>query len=246
VFPGLDGAPPSPDAIDGSTVDGPSAGAKSGLIIVEEIEIFGTALTVELGAFYDGTGTGGTSRIEGPCTIRTGTSTNPPKVLAGTLTFTAGSDVVAIDPDTNNEYSADQTGVHYAPGTSIEVAATGASVPAFSHTLQFPAAITVTSPTPSFFFQLSKSAGLSASWTGTAPVWIVISQDGVFIQCRLEGVTSATIPASTLNDLAITTGDPDAYVQISPVTYDTFDSGPFRIEAEAVGVGFVAQATVQP
>jgi len=222
--PVTDGHGPGPD--------GP-APRKHGILVIEQATIFGTSFALEGARFDDGEPTGGVERVDGPCTITTQRATQPPAVLAGSVTIDGGATAIALEPSTTSEYEGGQQGLQFAPGAQLTFAATGGpSVPAFSTALAFPGAIAVTSSPAS---TISKS-GVSVSWTGAGRTVIVLGVGEVSIRCTFENVTTATLPASTLSDLPVGTNLDGTFI-VAAATDASFTADPFTIATLLLDVG---------
>lgn len=226
------GDAPRPDA---------PATTKRGNIVVQQASIFGTPVTIAVAGFNDGPATGTSDRVDGPCVITTGAAISAPAVSAGTVTIMDGVNVISMTPDAMNRYSASQQGLVFAGGASLAFAATGAAVPAFAQALTFPTAITVSAPAP--LAAVSKS-GFSSTWSGSGPVVVMLSQDDVRIRCRFDGVTSATLPASTLRDLVANTSS-EVTIVIAGETQASLTAGGFGIEFSLLNTGLMTEGMVQ-
>jgi hypothetical protein len=161
------GVPDSSRSVDAEvSADAPRASDKhNGRIeIFEEMLQPIGPLTLEAAEFTDTTAvTGTTERVDGPCVIRkTNASSAGTRVSAGTVTIAHAADVVTLSPDAANKYtSVEQVGMHYATGDLLTISGTGATVPARTGAITFPAPVTVTAP-PSF-----STSGYDVAWTGT-------------------------------------------------------------------------------
>jgi hypothetical protein len=218
--------PDSPPMADASP-DAPSK--KYGFIGVAEAKaanqtavlgIFGTDLDVTV-----------SSRDDGPCQIVKAYAGSNPPVGAGTVTVSGGTAApVMITFDTTNNYFFMTSGFSYATNDQLSVSATGATVPAFSGTIAFPASLTVTSPVPT---SLSKT-GFTTTWTPTtSTVSVAINQypsgaPKLNILCLFDGAAgTGTVPASALADVA--TGVPVA-IGISTRTDVMMTAGDYAID----------------
>lgn len=241
--PGI-GGDPAPDA------PGSSSPSKTGTISILNMDIFGTAVRGASAAFHDGVATNGSERVDGACVISTGTGTSPPRVSAGDVTITHNGAVLALMHEADHDYTVFEQGKQFGNGDTLVLAATGDTVPAFSKMIRFPSAITVTTPAPpqpGSPFILNKS-GFTASWTSSTPVRITISQTGVRINCRYDGVSSATVPASALADIVPGPGigdENEISILISSELDTVLDANPFEARLLVTDVEFNATGIAQ-
>jgi hypothetical protein len=112
----------------------------------------------------------------------------------------------------------------------------------------FPASVTVTSPTS--LVALSKSEGLSATWTPIFDaVYITINQypDGVHttsVDCQYDGTTGAAmVPASALADLQ---AGVSANVLIASEARGSSPAGAYTVESLAAVWGLYTTVSVEP
>lgn len=201
-------------------------------------------------AFHDGVARNGSSqRVDGACVIATGTGTSPARASAGDLTLTHDGVVLSLTQDADHDYQAGlEQGKQFGNGATLVLAASGDVVPAFSKTIRFPSAITVTSPPspqPGIPFMFNKN-GFTASWTGSTPTRITIAQTGVRIDCRYDGVTSATVPASALTGIVPgNEQDKQISILISSELDTVLDAGPFEAQLLALDVEFLTAGFAQ-
>jgi hypothetical protein len=129
----------------------------------------------------------------------------PPQVSAGAITITGAMQPITLAPMANNVYPTFTVmAALFRGGESLTVAAAGAEVPAFSHSLVVPAKATITSPVePSTFLTVDRSRDFAVAWTGGGGGQLQVALDGPGasqrLVCRFEASAgSGTIPASAL------------------------------------------------
>lgn len=195
---------------DASTVDAAPDAQVHKRGAVAAVEDAAQNMTYVFGNFFTDTSTPVTVRDDGPCHIDLRFGANALPINAGTLSVTDGGTglfTIQFDP-ANGGYFVMASGLTYAADAQITARATGATVPAFTQTLPFPAPVTVTSAAPTV---LHKS-GFTATWTATtSPVVIDVSQYSsgspqLSIRCVFDGTTgTGTIPATALAEVQTTT-----------------------------------------
>lgn len=168
-------------------------------------------------------------RTEGACTIYS-SDAMPPRLDAGTLAFSTSGGAITLMPDPDFDYGEGATMHVYAPGFVIDILGTGATVPAFTQSIEFPADITAQTP-------VFSRAGFPVGWTGAGAVRVIIakSSSNVAILCDYDGVTSATIPAAALTDIA--SGD-QLVIQIGSLAKKAFSAGTFDIAITAFSASY--------
>jgi hypothetical protein len=221
---------------------------KVGSLLFGEQVQSGTNTTLSGGAF--GSVAQADSNItDGPCTIDVSTrGSMMTLVSAGTITINYGSNQsLMLLPDGQNMYSDIAQQFRYAAGDVLAVSATGATVPAFTNSITFPAAVTVTSPT---LLAVVHQSGVTTTWTPTtSPVQIEINQylDGshaIFVGCSYAGgAGTGTISASTLAHLVAGTS---ASFAIYTEAREMIAAGDYNVTLEAAFIGFSTNVTVQP
>src|SRR5258708_19418307 len=89
-----------------------------------------------------------TGRDDGPCHIEVRTTGPAVGVNAGTVTIAYGaSQSITLVPNGQFQYANISPGFVYAPGSTVSISATGATVPAFTDILMFPTGLSLPSPT---------------------------------------------------------------------------------------------------
>jgi hypothetical protein len=141
-------------------------------------------------------------------------------VTAGTVTVTGATAPIVVVPTAGDagpygpeyDWSATPGGATFGPGSTLNVAASGDTVPPFLASVTMPDLLTVTSPTPDFSDTVTvfQSKDLPVTWTGatsgTIQVSMLQSSTAVNIQMVCQFPASAgsrTIPAATLSNLAL-------------------------------------------
>jgi hypothetical protein len=199
--PGVDDDAAVPDG----GVDSSGPPRKQGIVFIQESFVGATQLTTHVVEFRDGR-LGQASRTDGPCKVTTGLDTpTGEKVGAGTISIAGLMSTTMIFPIGGNDYQGFTDLSHlYADGERLDISAPGDAVLGFSVSINFPTSITVTNPAPGTTgITIDRSAGFTATWSGTSPVRILLTQPGtgVQVQCTYSGVTTGTVPASALVDL---------------------------------------------
>jgi hypothetical protein len=218
------------------------------LLFVEEV-VSGNNITLS-GATFADVEQLDSIRSDGPCTINVATRGTSTNVTAGTVTITYGSGkTITLAPNPqDNSYSNIAQQFLYRAGDVISVSATGATVPAFTSSITFPASVTVTSPTS--LSTLSKS-GITATWNATtSPVHIQINQyldsmHGIFVACSFAGSAgTGAVPATALMDLV---AGSSTYFTITTQVGTTGNVGQYSLSGEAAVVAFTtSNVIVQP
>jgi hypothetical protein len=152
-----------------------------------------------------------TYRSDGPCSIAlcplgaTSSSTTT-LVSAGPMTVSGYSAPIMPGKDylPGAYYVSDNTAL-WTAGETISVSATGAAVPAFKGSVEFPSTLVVTTPA---ITTISKSAGLSLAWEPTTDTVLIDYSQGqttgtnLSIQCTVAPPSSGfTLTASQISDL---------------------------------------------
>jgi hypothetical protein len=192
-----------------------------------------------------------TNRDDGPCHVNVARMTGQTtQASAGSVTISDGSDSFVLAPLSTDQYPDDQfAGLRYAAGDTISLAAAGATVPAFTGTVTFPADVAVTSPTSSVT-TLSQAAGLAAAWAPTSgSVHVVITQYpsstlSIGVDCAYAGdAGSGDIPPTALTDLIIGTS---ANVLVAGEGIGSAMAGDYAVEFLAAEYAFTGGVTVEP
>ena len=152
----------------------------------------------------------------------------------GTLTISGGSpNTVLTLAASNGTYSASKasTGSSFPPGTSMTIAATGATVPAFQDTLMIPAAPTINTPAlDAGALSITRAADFSVSWSGGAASVIAVSiSDGSpkFVGCEFQtSAASGVVPTALLSHLATGAGQ----VSFNAYNIKTIVAGAYNIK----------------
>jgi hypothetical protein len=180
------------------------------------------------------------SRDDGPCRVQRTMRTTNPRVSAGTLSVTGGTASAVTMSFRSSGYSHYASSLVYAAGDQLTLAASGATVPAFSTQLAFPSSLTLTSTAPT---ELSMS-GFTATWnTTTSDVYFEISQfrsgePAVVLICTFDGtVGTGSVPASALTDFV--TSAP-AGIGISTRTRQPVTAGVYDVDVLAAYVGLAS------
>jgi hypothetical protein len=224
---------PSADA----SPDGPSVADKHGRFSIRQRGDADSQGTNYLGEFRDGD-QALARRTDGPCAIATGLNlVGTPRVTSiGPITVTGAlGSAHTLIPD-QGIYQLTSTDLIYSSGEAIEIAGTGLAMSADfpSHT------ISVTEPDQPII-SVDRAVGLTAAWTGTGPVLIEILQSsgqGVLIRCAYDGVSTATVPPSTLSDLSATTNfESAASITIAAGVSTSVISGAFEVELDVLSSG---------
>ncbi|HTR54441.1 MAG TPA: hypothetical protein VMJ10_27300, partial [Kofleriaceae bacterium] len=238
-----DGALPADAAIDAQVET-----AEVGEFAFIESSMGGSNSTITSAAFATFTYSGST-RDDGPCHITLRTSGTVSRVSAGAITISYGtSGTYTLNPSSQDLYADQFPGFRFAANDTISISAAGATVPAFSKSIVFPAAVSVTSPTS--LATLSKS-GFSATWTNTSSmVHIVINQypDSIHstsIDCTFAGDSGGgAVPATALSDLLVASSGSTS-VLIASSTTATGTAGTYPLTLQATDFGFSAYVIVQ-
>jgi hypothetical protein len=142
--------------------------------------------------------------IEGPCEVTThATGGTPMLVNAGDLTLTIGSQVLSAPAATNGQYTMPSTSsLLFAGGETVQLHATGATVPSFDASVTAPATSVITQPATQTTIQVDHTMPLSFAWTGgTGSVLLAMydSTANVEMRCYLPaGPGSGSIPVNAL------------------------------------------------
>jgi hypothetical protein len=222
---------------------------KGGQVAFTEETLSGTMNTFSDGGFWT-EGIKRTTRTDGPCTIEQQERGWLTSQSAGTLTVTYGtSTVLSFAPDKENLYRGNVApDYEYSADEMIAVAAAGATVPAFTGSVTFPEAVTVTNPMAPFS-AINKS-GVASTWSPIASqVHIVIKQSIgaaplTVIDCSYPGTDgTGAVPASALADLLPDVNGTTAYfVQTQASTPIT--DGDYALTLDAFMVGIVVDVKV--
>lgn len=168
--------------------------------------------------------------------------TGPTFDSAGDVTFTGGQLAAALKltPGSNNTYPpATGTTAAFTGGDVVAVSAAGATVPAFSDSLNAPGNITVTAPTfNGFSTAINKAQNLSVTWSGggatadggVAPSVLVTlgsattaKSTSVVCTYPLAGGTGV-VPAAALTDL-----DSNGAISIAPIASKLISAGDYNV-----------------
>ena len=232
---------PGDGAVDTPPDMPPGPPKKIGVVGAFEETLAGAgSFTGVLAQMIDGTASGTPDRVEGPCLVHFLAGETAMLVSAGTITVTRNADVVTLVPDGTNTYAASlRQGLIYKGGDALAVAAAGATVPAFSGNVSFPAAIAVTDPT---VFPAKVKDGFAVAWTGAGAVRVQLAQGGnVRITCDFTSGTSGMVPAAALSDLV--PGNQQAMqitLLIGTHAATALTAGDFDITVEALNAEFAA------
>ena len=205
----------------------------------------------------------------GSCTVGALSFQPPPasgtQVSAGTITVTGGSAPIALAPadgGSGEQYAPLQHAGTVASGQTLTIAASGATVPAFSTNLVVPDAVTFTQPdiVDASSLAIGRSTDWPIAWTGgsagtlTFQVSQTVGATGTLIVCTFpESAGSGVIPAAALGYLtpssALDGGSPESTsVGVSTFASQSVTAGDWTVAVDiaislAVGIGTVV--TVQ-
>ena len=211
------GASSTATASGGATSGGATSGTtpNSGEVLVVSVLNGENQLTItDVGAsFYAGTLKRCSSQTFGDCIYYTNCSQPSTYVSAGTLTITSPATAtlpannIAMVPNADNSYTYAGLSGTFAGGESVHIAASGATVPAFSVDLTAPLALLINSPATDNYgsIQASKSSDFVIQFSrGTAGVTLValpldFETSTEYVECTSEpGASSLTIPKAAL------------------------------------------------
>lgn len=254
---------------DGATSDeGPptdaAASVQLGFVTVTQqtINAGGTPMTYAAHSanFQMNTGTGGCRvRTELECVITTCPmgSTAPMQVSAGAITISGGTGApIMLTPGANGAYMPSQVmAARWAPMDSVMVSGAGATVPAFTAMVNFPAQVTLTQPmvTPTTTVRIPRSASYSFRWdttvtTGNMRVLIATAgTDGssTGVECAFPLITgSGTVPVTVLSDLPAGSGAL-LLSALSETTVNAGTDGPWRVRLSAGTSVFAGAAMIE-
>jgi hypothetical protein len=147
---------------------------------------------------------------------------------AGTLTATVNDvEVASLTPGSGNTYLRTDATTVFAAGDSVEFAATGDTVPAFTLATTAPAPPTITFPTT-----IARTAPLSLSWSGARAerFQIVLSSGARVLVCLGEDTGSVSVPPALLGELAAST---TAFLGLTVFNQAVVTEGEWTIAATA-------------
>lgn len=201
----------SPGTGTGGTSGGPTP--NSGTIMVASV-FHDQMTTAEVYAmFYAGSPTQCSSQPYGDCIYYTNCSQPSTFVSAGTLSITSpataalAANDISIVPNADNSYTYAPLSGTFAGGETVHIAASGATVPAFSADMTVPLGLLVESQATDNYgtIRASKSSDLviqfSRGGTGVALVAMPLTYDTSteYVECTSEpGASSLTIPKAAL------------------------------------------------
>jgi hypothetical protein len=226
-------------AVDASLVDAPDARQPRNQGVFAIIESKAMNLTFELATFGTDIQIIAASRDDGPCHIQDAFVGSSPRVNAGTLTVSGGTAATVTMPYVPEGYVHMASGLSYAPNDQLTLAASGATVPAFSSTISFPATVTVTSGSPTVL----RKSGFTATWDATTgPVTIHVNQSrtgaNLNISCTFDGPAgTGTVPASALAE--VMTND-SVQITVAMETKATLMAGDYAVDLLATYVALAA------
>jgi hypothetical protein len=206
----------------------------------------------------------------GSCTVGALSFQPPPasgtQVSAGTITVTGGSASIALAPmavssgdgGAAEQYAPLQHAGTVSSGQTLTIAASGATVPAFSTNLVVPDAVTFTQPdiVDASSLAIGRSTDWPIAWTGgsagtlTFQVSQTLGATGTLIVCTFpESAGSGVIPAAALGYLtpssALDGGSPQSTsVGVSTFASQSVTAGDWTVAVDiaislAVGIGTV-------
>jgi hypothetical protein len=206
-------------------------------------------------SFSRTTGGSCTQRTVGPCSVArcdyNGGAPRTTNLSAGAITITGGMPgTITFSPLSDGSY--DYSGTYsFAAGETLDVSAAGGTVPAFTASVTFPTAITVTAPTTG---TIDRSQDLAIAWTGgdasvLAKIQEGTSDRGVLIQCVFDASAgSGTIPAGALSDLeavALGSGGNEGDLSVDSVSIQKVSPGGLPVTVTAGSNAFSALPVVR-
>lgn len=157
-------------------------------------------------------------------------------VSAGTVTATGAAVPISLAPKADATYPMLSDYMATAPwlagGETVDVTATGATVPAFHGTVTAPNRPTITAPAmpaAGAMLAVTRASGFSTTWTGggAGKLEIYLSSGSTTLVCDLDASAgSGTIPAATLAMLPAGSG---AFAMSSISTHEV-DAGDWAVQ----------------
>lgn len=255
------GAEASPELDGGATdaaVDTASEAAAPGdlggiFAISDSVTVDGGPRSLHrAGAFFThltGVDTTTTSKTIGPCLVEkigSGSSPDETDLSAGTIHITGGTKSVDLVPTAKKTYDPVTGAVAlWSGGETLTVAAEGKDVPAFTTSLVAPSKLTMTAPalpSPSANLSVTRSAPLSATWTGASSGQVVLYFDAATgsnafsATCTFKASDGkAEVPAAAFADFPAIDGTFNFYVKEAAVASPPGWTVRFTVSSAIVG-----------
>ena len=167
-----------------------------------------------------------TRKTVGPCVVDTYGSGAGPKDTdrsAGKITISGGTKSAVLLPEADGTYTTvNGQGALFAGGETLTITAQGAAVPAFVLSLVAPSKLTLSAPAlpASGPLKVTRSAGITASWTGTSAGVVVVYLDAAggasayAATCSFPASSgSGVVPAAALADFPAVAGTYSIYAK---------------------------------
>ena len=229
--PGVDGGPSTPDPqsdAEAALPEPPATGNRAAIFVTSDVTSARSEHSAGA-AFFTRTAADQsvTRKTVGPCVVETYGSGAGPKDTdrsAGKLTISGGAKSVPLLPEADGTYTTvNGQGALFAGGETLTITAQGAAVPAFVLSLVAPSKLTLASPAlpaAAGALKVTRSAGLSASWTGSSAGVVVVYLDAAggssahAATCSFPASAGAgVVPAAALADFPAVSGTFSIYAK---------------------------------